>query len=173
MAPPEEKAVMQVIGAGLPRTGTSSLQIALEKLLGGSCYHMKELVFKGDGKHVEMFLKAKRGEASAGEWKEFFEAGGYTACVDYPTSFFYEELATAFPKAKVVLTVRDPVGWGASVRNTVLKGFLNGQTFPTNLLLALTGGRGKHKVCTCLKPDVASVMHDLAKIYSYIRTGRG
>ena len=34
---------LKVIGAGLGRTGTMSLKIALEKLLGGPCYHMVKL----------------------------------------------------------------------------------------------------------------------------------
>ncbi len=37
-----------VIGAGLPRTGTNSMMVALEKLLDGKCYHMKT-VFKSSG----------------------------------------------------------------------------------------------------------------------------
>jgi hypothetical protein len=39
-----------VIGAGLPRTGTSSLRMALAHLLEGACYHMAN-VFRGD--HVD------------------------------------------------------------------------------------------------------------------------
>ena len=31
--------ILQQIGAGLSRTGTSSLKVALEQLLGGPCYH--------------------------------------------------------------------------------------------------------------------------------------
>ena len=38
-----------VIGAGLPRTGTNSMMVALERLLGGPCYHMKS-VFKSRGR---------------------------------------------------------------------------------------------------------------------------
>ena len=34
---------MQLIGAGLGRTGTMSLKLALERLLGGTCHHMKEV----------------------------------------------------------------------------------------------------------------------------------
>ena len=34
---------LRVVGAGAPRTGTASLQIALEQLLGGKCYHMREI----------------------------------------------------------------------------------------------------------------------------------
>ena len=32
-----------VVGAGLGRTGTTSLKAALEQLLGGPCYHMLEV----------------------------------------------------------------------------------------------------------------------------------
>jgi hypothetical protein len=34
---------LRVVGAGLPRTGTSSLRRALEHLLGGKCCHMSAL----------------------------------------------------------------------------------------------------------------------------------
>ncbi len=50
----EQPSKFLVIGAGLPRTGTLSLCEALEKLLGGKCYHMKPFVMKGgdyDTKH--------------------------------------------------------------------------------------------------------------------------
>ena len=36
----EKKSNFIVIGAGLPRTGTSSLRYALMDLLDGPCYHM-------------------------------------------------------------------------------------------------------------------------------------
>ncbi len=35
---------LSVIGAGLPRTGTSSLKLALEQLGFGPCYHMSEII---------------------------------------------------------------------------------------------------------------------------------
>ena len=34
---------IRVVGAGLGRTGTNSLKLALEQLLGGRCYHMLEV----------------------------------------------------------------------------------------------------------------------------------
>jgi hypothetical protein len=34
---------LRVVGAGLPRTGTDSLRNALGQLLGGTCYHMREI----------------------------------------------------------------------------------------------------------------------------------
>ncbi len=35
--------MLQVVGAGVGRTGTHSLKFALEKLLGGTCHHMVEV----------------------------------------------------------------------------------------------------------------------------------
>jgi hypothetical protein len=35
--------MLRVVGAGLPRTATRSLKEALERLLGGRCYHMHEV----------------------------------------------------------------------------------------------------------------------------------
>ena len=34
---------IQLVGAGLGRTGTLSLKLALERLLGGTCHHMFEV----------------------------------------------------------------------------------------------------------------------------------
>jgi hypothetical protein len=35
--------MLKVVGAGVGRTGTHSLKIALEQLLGGPCHHMVEV----------------------------------------------------------------------------------------------------------------------------------
>jgi hypothetical protein len=40
-----EKTGFLVLGAGLPRTGTSSTREALTELLQGPCYHMETVVF--------------------------------------------------------------------------------------------------------------------------------
>ena len=85
---------MLVIGAGLPRTGTMTMQTALEKLLGGKCYHMKEFVLNGTKTDVQMFDKGLRGEAKTEDWREFFARKKvYRACVDYPTSYFYKVIS--------------------------------------------------------------------------------
>ena len=34
---------IQLVGAGLGRTGTHSLKLAIERLLGGTCHHMMEV----------------------------------------------------------------------------------------------------------------------------------
>jgi hypothetical protein len=35
---------LEVVGAGVGRTGTHSLKMALEKLLAGRCHHMIEII---------------------------------------------------------------------------------------------------------------------------------
>ena len=51
---------MKVIGAGFGRTGTASLQSALQDLGFGPCYHMYE-VFEHPG-HADFWQAALRGE---------------------------------------------------------------------------------------------------------------
>ena len=46
-----------LIGAGLPRTGTTSTKKALEILLPGHCYHMNS-VFRGGQDESEFWMKA-------------------------------------------------------------------------------------------------------------------
>lgn len=104
---------LEVIGAGLGRTGTMSLKVALEKLGYGPCYHMVE-VFKNPD-HVPLWEAAAAGRSV--EWDRIF--GGYRASVDYPGADFYGELLRRYPDARVILTTRDPERWYASVRSTI------------------------------------------------------
>ena len=61
-----KKGEYVLIGAGLPRTGTSSMQFALKELLGGECYHMRTLMEnKKDPKHVEFWIKGIKRQLSA------------------------------------------------------------------------------------------------------------
>lgn len=107
---------MQVIGAGLPRTGTRSLQLALSKLLGGDCYHMFELR-SHHLEHVPTWRRAVRGEEV--DWHAFLRR--YVAAVDWPASSLWQELHSAFPRALVVLSLRnDPATWWKSFSETVL-----------------------------------------------------
>ena len=78
---------LKVVGAGLGRTGTHSLKIALEQLLGAPCYHMLE-VFEHP-EHVPEWHRAIQGETP--NWATIF--AGYAAAVDWPTGAFYEPLS--------------------------------------------------------------------------------
>jgi hypothetical protein len=111
----EAAMTLSVIGAGFGRTGTLSLKIALEQLGLGRCYHMME-VFGNPG-HAALWSAAADGVPV--DWDALFE--GYGATVDWPSTFFWEELADHYPDAKIVLSVRDPEGWYTSVSNTIYR----------------------------------------------------
>nr|WP_188197199.1 sulfotransferase family protein [Nonomuraea sp. SYSU D8015] len=105
---------MKVIGAGLPRTGTTSMKAALERLGFAPCYHMVEVMTHPD--HVDRWLEVAAGNVKTREdWNRVF-AGGYQSATDWPASHYWRELADAYPEAKVVLTVRDPRKWHPSIR---------------------------------------------------------
>ncbi|MEV0201657.1 sulfotransferase family protein [Nonomuraea sp. NPDC050691] len=105
--------MLEIIGAGLPRTGTLSMKAALERLGFGPCYHMFEVMTHPD--HVDRWLAATAGEVHGREgWDKVF-AGGYRSAQDWPASHYWRELAETYPDAKVVLTVRDPRSWHKSI----------------------------------------------------------
>ncbi len=101
---------MQVIGAGFGRTGTSSLQKALEELLGGRCYHMKDIMT--NPVQLQSWHDFAVGKTSSLDWKRLLE--GYAAAVDCPVCLYYKELMDVFPEAKVILTLRDSDSWWRS-----------------------------------------------------------
>ena len=90
---------LKVIGAGLGRTGTASLKMALEELLGGRCHHM----FKVDASQVPLWTRAAHQQMT--DWHDFLE--DYVALVDWPGASFWPELAEAFPDALVLLSTRE------------------------------------------------------------------
>jgi Sulfotransferase domain len=107
--------VIKVIGAGLPRTGTMSLRLALQQLLGGTCYHMSTL-FERNAVDVPRFRAAARGEPV--DWSLVFD--GCTAAVDWPAAGFWQQLAEVYPDALIVLSEReDAATWWRSADATV------------------------------------------------------
>ncbi len=103
---------LRVVGAGLGRTGTHSLKLALEQLLGAPCYHMLEVINRPD--QAEAWARALREEP---DWASFL--GDYVATVDWPAAAFWPELSRFAPDAVVVLSVRDPEAWWASASQTI------------------------------------------------------
>ncbi len=104
---------LQIIGAGLGRTGTMSLKLALEQLGFRGCYHMIEVLLEPEPR-MGQWLEAARGRP---DWPAIFS--GYAATVDYPGCRFWRELADYYPDAKVILTERDPVKWFESTQATI------------------------------------------------------
>ena len=111
---------ISVIGAGFGRTGTMSLKLALEQLGVGRCYHMVE-VFQRPEAPEQWRLAA---ESTPGDWETIF--AGYSATVDWPGATFYREMAAHYPKAKVILTHRDPEAWFKSTQATIFANDLGG-----------------------------------------------
>ena len=91
---------LRVVGAGVGRTGTESLKLALEHLLGGRCYHMLEVLAHPES--VTYWASAGRGEMP--DWDQVFD--GYVAAVDWPVAAYWPELSAAFPDAPVLLSTR-------------------------------------------------------------------
>jgi hypothetical protein len=89
---------LAVVGAGLGRTGTMSLKLALEQLGLGRCFHMIELF---ENMHLLPYWDSA-GKGESKDWDIMFE--GYGATVDWPS-----------------LTVRDADKWFDSTQATIFK----------------------------------------------------
>jgi hypothetical protein len=116
---------IRVIGAGVGRTGTKSLQVALEQLGLNKCYHMDEVM--GHPEHIPLWTAAANGQKI--DWDRIFQ--GYQATVDWPGAAFYRQLMNYYPDAKVILSVRDPDSWYASASTTIYPSM---RTFPVSWL---------------------------------------
>jgi hypothetical protein len=104
---------LQVIGAGLGRTGTFSLKFALEYLGFGPCYHMAE-IWANFPDALPKWLDVASGKA---DWEAVFN--GYRSAVDYPACTYWRDLAALNLDARIILSTRDPDAWFDSVNTTV------------------------------------------------------
>ena len=106
---------LEIVGAGFGRTGTLSMKAALEKLGFSPCYHMVEVI-----QHPPFAAHwTAAAEGKSVDWDVVFK--GYRAAVDWPSCSFYKEQAAHFPKAKVILTVRDMKTWYESCISTIFR----------------------------------------------------
>ena len=110
---------LKVVGAGLGRTGTYSLKLTLEQLLGGPCYHMAEVWSHPE--HIPLWRQGFKGILP--DWRKIFM--GFAAAVDEPASCFWKEMSRAFPNALVILSVRDAQSWWESANNTIFNDVRN------------------------------------------------
>jgi len=104
---------LKVIGAGLGRTGTLSLKLALEHIGLGPCYHMSEMLSQIRS-HLPLWIEAAKGKP---QWDTIF--ANYQSTTDYPGCMFWRELVAKYPDARVILTTRDPDRWFESGEATV------------------------------------------------------
>ena len=111
---------LNVIGAGLGRTGTHSTQLALNQL-GLPCYHMTEVILNKDNKsHLDFWRKvANSPPGTQHDWSQVFAK--YAATIDNPGCCVWRELMAAYPDAKVLLTLhpRGAEAWYESTMETI------------------------------------------------------
>lgn len=111
---------LKIIGAGFPRTGTTTLKQSLEILGFEKAYHFKDLI--ADPSKLKYWLEIeKKGHTN---FEQLFD--GYKASVDFPGYPYYKLLLKKYPEAKVILTLRDFDSWYESNFNTIW------QVKPTN-----------------------------------------
>jgi hypothetical protein len=105
---------MKVIGAGLPRTATTTTLIAFEQLGFAPCYHMRDLMADWD-RGLTLWEAVAAGNP---DWDAIF--GDAQSSCDWPSARYYREQLEHYPDAKVVLSVRSAEGWVRSMRDTIL-----------------------------------------------------
>jgi hypothetical protein len=93
--------MLNIVGAGLSRTGTYSLHVALE-ILGFKGLH------PDDGRLDDVV-------SGANQDPDFRRFDDVDAVGDIPYSYFYRELHEAYPASKVILTVRNVEDWWNSI----------------------------------------------------------
>ena len=127
---------MQVIGAGVGRTGTYSLKLAINRLGLGPCHHMEAVIQDMPGQ-VPLWQAALDG---APDWPAIYKDFG--SAVDWPTAHFFRELAAAYPSAKFVLSVRNPEDWADSFGETIYTAMAGAAQAPPHMQawLAMAGG---------------------------------
>lgn len=137
---PKPGVEIQVIGAGLPRTGTSSFSAALDILLDGPTYHGGTQISRGPSIEIKSWISVLqywvKGDAASREAMKSLmhrRLDGYAAVTDAPCSQLVPELLEIYPNAKVICTTRDPVTWEKSmqhIQNIAMRWFLRAALLP-------------------------------------------
>ena len=108
---------LTLVGAGLGRTGTHSLKLALERLTGRPCYHMIELFDRPPD--TSAWHAAARGEPV--DWRALLD--GFGAAVDWPAGAFWSEIAATEVDPWILLSTRSSADvWWESFSATIATG---------------------------------------------------
>lgn len=109
---------MRVLVLGLPRTNTSSLISAL-RTLGYNPYTMRSLVT--DPTHIPVWQEAVNSTQYASGLPLTINdiLTDYDAIADLPGCMFAEQLISAYPGAKVILTTRPYQEWEKSMQESI------------------------------------------------------
>ena len=166
LQPPDKQKRVKVLCFGAPRTGTTSLEIALERL-GYKTFAGMQHNFNKDNRWPlwteALRAKHRRIEVkpySAEDFDKFL--GPYDAVAGWPASLFVDELVAAYSDARVILTTRDPESWANSYFSTVIATFEQWKRW--NWILRLC--RGRHRDFRVnVAEDVAAFVNYKADIF--------
>jgi len=149
---------LQVIGTGWGRTGTDSMREALTILGFGPCHHMFEI--NANPALREAWRAVAKGAKP--DWELLF--AGYVSCVDWPSAYYWRELITLYPQARVILTARPVDSWWASFSQTLLPA-IHQTADPDSLVHTLLAAQelqgrpdDRDHVCALYQAHVAEVL---------------
>lgn len=103
---------MKLIGAGLPRTATSSQKAAMDVLGVTPCYHMQNVF--ADLDEAPRWAAALQSVDALEEIVDSFQS-----VIDWPGSYHWRALMDLYPEAKVLLSVRSGESWAKSMIQTI------------------------------------------------------
>jgi hypothetical protein len=159
----EKLVSLKVIGAGVGRTGTYSLKVAINQLDLGPCHHMEEVLINMP-KQLPLWQAAVAGNP---DWDAIYS--GYPAAVDWPTAGFHRELYAANPTARFILTHRSPESWFESFSATIYKLIFAPDVAPEPMrpwlamstsVISKTGfapGLNRDRLCAAFEAHISSV----------------
>ena len=137
---PKPGVKLQVIGAGLSRTGTASFSRALEMILDGPVYHGGTQATLGPEIEIKSWIKVLSHWPARNDSEQRLildlmagRLDGYAATTDTPASQLVPELMELYPDAKIICTVRNAKSWAKSVEgvsNAATMWFLRFVLFP-------------------------------------------
>ena len=141
---------LRVLGAGLGRTGTQSLKVALEHLLEGPCYHMVEV--HGHDERVQP-VAPSRGRRAAGLGRGVRRVRGHRRLAG---GRLLARAPRLLPDALVILSVRDDAAaWWESADRTIFEVIRRGA--PASPWLDMWSDLASKRFCEDWSDEAAAV----------------
>ncbi|POR31922.1 Uncharacterized protein TPAR_07871 [Tolypocladium paradoxum] len=133
--PTDRSQTIQVIGAGYSRTGTVSMALALETLLGGPVMHGGTHLFGREDAYTRLWCDVFRNRNDKPVLMKLLReaTAGFVGITDAPGTMFLPELLELYPNAKVVLVTRDPDRWLKSMEPIMKNAGINALVLKTLL----------------------------------------
>ncbi|KAK2594829.1 hypothetical protein QQS21_007457 [Conoideocrella luteorostrata] len=118
VVPTDLSKSLRVIGAGYPRTGTSSLTLALEILFEAPVMHSGSSCLEREESFIKTWIEIMNNSGTYNQPTQESTrralrslCAGYVGITDAPGALFIRELVEEFPDAIVICTQRNPEKW--------------------------------------------------------------